>query len=100
VVQNGDHGVVVKVVGMDIVELELKRMMRMRVLQDGLVWMTMMSWMKDLMRFWMRIGMLGVIFLGEVLVEEQIRTGMGKARVKLVCIRASPMYDRLCIDRY
>lgn len=83
---------------MDIVELELRRMMRTRALPAGSAWMMMMSWMKDLMRFWERIGMLGVIYLGELRVGQAIQ--MEKARVRWVCTKALRMYDRLyALDR-
>jgi hypothetical protein len=45
--------------------------------------MMMRIWMMDLMRFWVRIGMLGAISLGELMhLGQGLEVVMGKARVE------------------
>jgi hypothetical protein len=67
-------------------------MMRMRASLGGSVWM-MMIWMKGLMRLWVRIGMLGVTSPGEMVGLALKGTQVGKARVKLVCIKVLDLYS-------
>jgi hypothetical protein len=93
-VQNGDRGAVAPVLEVaTVVSGQMKMgMMRMRASLGGSVWM-MMIWMKGLMRLWVRIGMLGVTSPGEMVGLALKGTQVGKARVKLVCIKVLDLYS-------